>query len=97
MSGVSQARRSGDRAKRLRRVTDVAAMVFGVFLVLWSILPLYNMVRVALQEKEDVFKTDVLPTAPTLHSFEAVFTESYWLLKNFWGQISTIPSFRLSE
>lgn len=87
MSGVSTARRAGDQARMLRRVTDVAAMMFGVFLVFWSILPLYNMVRVALQEKEDVFKTDVLPTAPTLHSFEAVFTEGYWLLKNFWGQM----------
>ncbi len=87
MSGASLARRSGDRARLLRRVTDVAAMVFGLFLVFWSVLPLYNMIRVALQEKEDVFKTDVLPTAPTLHSFEAVFTESYWLLKNFWGQM----------
>lgn len=87
MSGTFAGRRAGSQARLTRRLTDIIAMVFGVFLVFWSILPLYNMVRVALQDKEDIFKTDVFPTAPTLHSFGAVIHEEYWLLDNFWNQM----------
>ena len=76
------------RARLKRWVTDAASVALCVFLVVWSIVPLYNMVRVALQEKEDVFSSNVIPTTPSLHSFWTVFQESYWLLANFWGQMS---------
>ena len=79
---------SAARAARLdRRLTSAVSAVFGIFLILWSILPLYNMVRVALQQKEDVFSNNVWPPAPTLDSFWTVLHETYWLLKNFWGQM----------
>ena len=42
----------------------------------------------ALQEKEDVFSSNFIPVAPSLHSFWTVFQESYWLLAKFWGQMS---------
>jgi multiple sugar transport system permease protein len=58
-----------------------------VIILIWTLAPLYNMVLVAVQEKEDVFSTNVWPPAPTLDSFRAVFHESYWLLANFWGQM----------
>ena len=54
---------------------------------MWSLVPLYNMVRVALQEKEDVFSSNVIPVTPSLHSFWTVFQESYWLLAKFWEQM----------
>ena len=76
------------RARLKRSVAQLAAIVLGAFLVVWSLLPLYNMVRVALQEKEDVFSSNVIPVAPSLHSFWTVFDTSYWLLAKFWGQMS---------
>ena len=76
------------RARVKRWLIEVAAVLLGALLAVWSLVPLYNMVRVALQEKEDVFSTNVIPVAPTLHSFSTVFTESYWLLAKFWGQMS---------
>jgi multiple sugar transport system permease protein len=79
--------RAGIQARRIRRMSDAAAILLGLFLVLWSILPLYNMIRVALQEKEEVFSTEVFPPAPTLDSFVAVIHEAYWLLENFWAQM----------
>ena len=84
---VSDALRAGQHARTMRRLGNVFAGGLGLFLVCWSILPLYNMIRVALQEKEDVFSTNIIPPAPTFHSFEAVWHEAYWLLKNFWGQM----------
>jgi multiple sugar transport system permease protein len=75
------------RARLKRWAAEAAAAALSVFLVVWSLVPLYNMVRVALQEKEDVFSTNVIPVAPTLNSFWTVFQESYWLLGKFWGQM----------
>jgi len=67
---------------------ETAAAVLSALLIVWTLVPLYNMVRVALQEKEDVSSSSVIPEAPTLHSFWTVFQESYWLLANFWGQMT---------
>ena len=75
------------RARFGRWAEQVAVALLCAFLVVWSIVPLYNMVRVALQEKEDVFSSNVIPVKPSLQSFWTVFHESYWLLANFWGQM----------
>jgi multiple sugar transport system permease protein len=75
------------RARLKRSVAHLAAIILGAFLIMWSLLPLYNMVRVALQEKEDVFSSHVIPISPSLHSFWTVFDTSYWLLASFWGQM----------
>ena len=62
------------RRTRLNRWAVEAAVVFlSALLIVWSLVPLYNMVRVALQEKEDVFSSNVFPVAPTLNSFWTVF------------------------
>jgi multiple sugar transport system permease protein len=69
------------------RLADMGAWLLGILLLIWTLAPLYNMVLVAVQEKEDVFASNVWPPHPTLASFGAVFHESYWLLANFWGQM----------
>ena len=76
------------RARRNRLGVETASAVLSALLIVWTLVPLYNMVRVALQEKEDVFSNSVIPETPTLHSFWTVFKESYWLLANFWGQMA---------
>ena len=76
------------RARRNLLAAQTAAAVLSALLLVWTLVPLYNMVRVSLQEKEDVFSSTVIPQAPTLHSFWTVFQESYWLLANFWGQMT---------
>jgi multiple sugar transport system permease protein len=71
-----------------KRLSELGAMVFAVVLLIWTLTPLYNMALISVQEKEDVFATNVWPPAPTLDSFRAVVDESYWLLANFWGQMT---------
>jgi multiple sugar transport system permease protein len=78
---------AGARARAQRRLGDAGVALLSAVLIVWTIVPLYNMVRVALQEKEDVFSSNVFPVAPTLASFRTAFHESYWLLANFWGQM----------
>jgi len=75
------------RARFDRRLTELGIGLLSVVLLIWTLVPLYNMVRVALQGKEDVFSSNVFPTAPTLDSFRTAIDESYWLLENFWGQM----------
>jgi len=71
-----------------RRALDRAgAGLVGVAILIWTLTPLYNMVLVAVQQKEDVFATHLFPPKPTLESFAAVFNESYWYLANYWRQM----------
>jgi multiple sugar transport system permease protein len=78
--------RRGQVARRRRDLTQVAAMAFGVLVVVWTILPLYNMVMVALESHNDVFTDAVVPPHPSLASFWIVLTEGYWYLEYFWHQ-----------
>jgi len=70
-----------------RRLGDAGAWFVGLVVLIWTLLPLYNMVLVAVQEKEDVFASNVWPPKPTLDSFVVVFTEGYWYLEHFWHQM----------
>ena len=70
-----------------RRLGDAGAWLVGLIVLIWTLLPLYNMVLVAVQQKEDVFASNVWPPHPTLESFIIVFKEGYWYLEHFWLQM----------
>src|SRR5438309_7825581 len=74
-------------ALRRRRPPAIGAMLVAVVLLIWTLAPLYNMVLVAVQEKEDVFSTNVWPPHPTWHAFETVLTQGYWYIAHFWAQM----------
>ena len=71
-AAVSLARRA--RCEPVGRASR-RSLCSAPLLIVWTLLPLYNMVRVALQEKEDVFSSNVIPVTPSLHSFWTVFHE----------------------
>jgi multiple sugar transport system permease protein len=75
---------------RLRRaVVEAASVLLGVVLVIWSLLPVYNMLLIALDAEGDTEYAGVVwPAEPTLDSFYAVWTESYWYLEHFWHQFA---------
>ena len=73
--------------KRRRPAGSVGAALVGVLILIWTLAPLYNMVLVAVQEKEDVFSTNIWPPHPTLHAFQTVVTENYWYIAEFWRQM----------
>ena len=73
---------------RLRRhASHVGVAIVSVILLLWTLLPVYNIIRVSLQAKEDVLSTSVLPTSISAFAFDTVFHQAYWLLKTFWSQM----------
>jgi multiple sugar transport system permease protein len=81
MSGVARARR------RRRRLHAAGQALIGLVILIWTVLPLYNMVEVALRPKDGVFSGDLFPAHPTLQGFWDVLTENYWYLAHFWREM----------
>ena len=73
---------------RMRRIlTEAASAVLGVVLLVWSLLPVYNMLLIALDpEGDNEFAGYIWPPDPSLESFRVVVTQGYWYLENFWSQ-----------
>jgi multiple sugar transport system permease protein len=65
---------------------EALAIAFGLVLAFWSLLPIYNMVMIALDGHDDVFSGQLWPENPTLESFRVVVTQDFWYLARFWHQ-----------
>jgi multiple sugar transport system permease protein len=74
---------------RLRRLAgDTGAVVLAAVLLLWWLLPVYNMTLIALDPEGDTeFTGDIWPSAPTLEAFRGVLFQRYWYLQDFWHQL----------
>src|SRR5258708_34907555 len=75
-------------AQRRRRAVDrIGVSLLSAVLLVWTLLPIYNIIRVSIQEKEEVLSTSVFPIAPSPHAFSVVFRHAFWLLETFWNQM----------
>ncbi len=74
---------------RLRRwLVEAGSVALGIVLLLWWLVPVYNMVLIALDpEGKTEFAGDIWPARPTLEAFEAVLFRGYWYLHDFWHQL----------
>jgi multiple sugar transport system permease protein len=86
----SSAARPGERMRRIARrrryLINAGAAVLTAVLVVWTLLPLYNIVMVSLQPHGDVFTDQIYPHNPTFEGFWVVITQGYWYLEYFWHQ-----------
>ena len=72
---------------RLRRnLAEAAALAVGIAVLIWTLVPIYNIVIVALEPHGDVFTNDIWPAKPSLESFWIVITQGHWYLEYFWEQ-----------
>jgi multiple sugar transport system permease protein len=72
---------------RLHRVLRrTASVTLGAVLVVWTVLPVYNMLLIALSEDGDEYTGTVWPSDPSFESFHVIWTQGYWYLENFWHQ-----------
>jgi multiple sugar transport system permease protein len=88
MSGGAPARRPRYRLRRI--AIEAASIVLGLALLVWSLVPVWNMLLIALDPDEgDVeFAGMIWPPEPSLNSFKAVVTQDYWYLEHFWQQFA---------
>ena len=77
------------RAVRVRRYLAAAGTVaLSVALVVWTLLPLYNMVLISLEPEGDVFTDHIWPRVVSVESFWGVLTQGHWYLEHFWRQFA---------
>ena len=65
--------------RRARALNSLGVSLLSAVLLVWTLLPIYNIIRVSIQEKEEVLSTSVFPAAPSLDAFSVVFRQAYWL------------------
>jgi multiple sugar transport system permease protein len=77
------------RRPRLRRLLGSAgAATLGVLVLIWTIIPVYNILLIALSDDGDEFTGTVWPEEPNFESFRVIWTEGYWYLEHFWHQFA---------
>jgi len=73
-------------ASRRRYLENTGAAVLSCVLIVWTLLPIYNIIMVSLEGHSDVFSGAILPPMPSTEGYWVVFTQGYWYLENFWHQ-----------
>jgi multiple sugar transport system permease protein len=76
------------RHRRQRLLAKAVAATLGVALLIWTLLPVYNMLLMALDPDAAEFSGSIWPPEPNLDSFRSVWTEDYWLMDHFWHQFA---------
>jgi len=90
-AGLASARAAtrAHRTVRVRRYLEAAGTVaLSVALVVWTLLPLYNMVLISLEPEGDVFTDHIWPRVVSVESFWGVLTQGHWYLEHFWRQFA---------
>jgi multiple sugar transport system permease protein len=81
--------RPARRRYRLRRaITEIGSIMLGIVLLIWSLLPVYNILLIALDPEEgDIeFDGNIWIPEPSLEGFRAVVTQEARYLEDFWHQ-----------
>jgi multiple sugar transport system permease protein len=73
-------------AQRRRYLMNAGAAAISVVLVVWTLIPLYNMLFVALKPDSDIFSDELWPGSPSARSFWVVLAQDHWYLEHFWQQ-----------
>ena len=81
----SQAQRA---VRRRRYLTTAGTALLSLVLVVWTVLPIYNMVLISLEPEGDVFTDHIWPRVPSVESFWGVLTQGHWYLEHFWRQFA---------
>ena len=83
---------SAPRARRRYQLrpalVEAGSVMLGIALLIWSLLPIYNLFLIALdpEEGEIEFTGNLWPPEPSLDSFWDVVTQEARYLENFWHQ-----------
>jgi multiple sugar transport system permease protein len=79
--------RQHPRIRLRQNLSTAGQVVIGVAVLIWTVIPLYTMVQVALEPKENIFNGAIWPVNATLSGFWTVLTQDYWYLARFWQEM----------
>jgi multiple sugar transport system permease protein len=66
---------------------EAKLLLIGIPLLIWTLLPIYNLFLFAISPKESAFAGKLWPDHPTLHNFAVVFKQEHYYLQHFWQQL----------
>lgn len=61
--------------------------VLAVVILVWTLLPIYNMLKLAVSPQGAVFSTQLFPDHPTLRNFVDVIAQRGEYVESFWHQL----------
>lgn len=64
-------------------------VALGAVVMFWTLLPIYNILLIALTEDDDgggEFSGQIWPRKPSFEGFEMIWTGGHWYLEDFWPQ-----------
>jgi multiple sugar transport system permease protein len=62
------------------------ALLLGGVLALWTLVPVYNILLIALRGDAEEFSRTVWPRQPSFEGFAAIWEQDHWYLEHFWRQ-----------
>ncbi len=87
IGGAAAPDRRVRRSRHGRRLArNIAGAGFGAVLLTWTLLPVYNMLLIALDAEGDEFTGNLWPDDPSFESFRVIWTQGHWYLEHFWHQ-----------
>ena len=83
---ADEPRRPRTRHRLRRMLTGAMAAVLGMAVMVWTLLPVYNILLIALSEDGDEFSGSVWPSNPSFEGFQMIWSGDFWYLEDFWHQ-----------
>jgi multiple sugar transport system permease protein len=71
--------------RRARR--EARLLLFGALILVWTLLPIYHMLMLAVTPVKEAVGTTLWPEHPTLENFRIVVQQDHFFLRHFWIQL----------
>src|SRR5215467_8780483 len=88
LTSARTASRELSAVRRRRYLETAGVVVLSVVLLVWTLVPIYNMVMISLEPEGDVFTDHIWPRVWSIESFWGVLTQGHWYLEHFWHQFA---------
>jgi multiple sugar transport system permease protein len=73
---------------KIQAVTREAKLLLvGIPVLLWTLLPIYHLLVLAISPKDEGTSGKLWPDHPTLQNFDMAFRQNHYYLNHFWDQI----------
>jgi multiple sugar transport system permease protein len=61
--------------------------LIGIVVFLWTIIPIYHLLVIALSPQQEAVASGLFPKNPTTHNFELVLGAKHNMVQYFWSQL----------